>query len=43
MVASTKKRLDCFMQGFTRRNPGQPKFYQAAYELADAMVACGNI
>jgi glutamate dehydrogenase (NADP+) len=34
MAANAKKCADRFMQGFTRRNPGQPEFYQAVYEVA---------
>ncbi len=27
-------RLECFMIGLRRRNPGQPEFHQAVYEVA---------
>ena len=34
MKKSAKHRLDDFMNGFARRNPGQPEFQQAVYEVA---------
>jgi glutamate dehydrogenase (NADP+) len=34
MNASTREHLRCFLHGLKRRNPGQPQFYQAVYEVA---------
>ena len=34
MLEKDKERLDCFMIGLKRRNPGQPEFHQAVYEVA---------
>jgi glutamate dehydrogenase (NADP+) len=34
MEKSAKHRLDNFMNGFARRNPGQSEFHQAVYEVA---------
>lgn len=34
MLAVDQERLDCFMHGLKRRNPGQPEFHQAVYEVA---------
>jgi glutamate dehydrogenase (NADP+) len=34
MLAVDKERLDCFMQGLKRRNPAEPEFAQAVYEVA---------
>jgi len=34
MEKSAKQRLDNFMNGFARRNPGQSEFHQAVYEVA---------
>jgi len=34
MHALDQERLDCFMQGLKRRNPGQREFAQAVYEVA---------
>ena len=34
MLTKDKERLDCFMVGLKRRNPGQPEFHQAVYEVA---------
>ena len=34
MEISVKQYLDNFMSGFVRRNPGQPEFHQAVYEVA---------
>ncbi len=34
MEISAKQRLDDFMSGFGRRNPGQPEFHQSVYEVA---------
>ena len=34
MRGADKERLDCFMIGLKRRNPGQPEFAQAVYEVA---------
>jgi glutamate dehydrogenase (NADP+) len=34
MRAADQDRLDCFMRGLKRRNPGQPEFHQAVYEVA---------
>lgn len=34
MLSSDQERLDCFMAGLRRRNPDQPEFAQAVYEVA---------
>jgi glutamate dehydrogenase (NADP+) len=34
MLAIDQERLDCFMIGLKRRNPGEPEFAQAVYEVA---------
>ncbi len=34
MSVEDQDRLDCFMIGLKRRNPGQPEFHQAVYEVA---------
>jgi glutamate dehydrogenase (NADP+) len=34
MEKSAKQRLNDFMNGFARRNPGQSEFHQAGYEVA---------
>jgi len=34
MEISAKQRLDNFMNGLDRRNPGQSEFHQAVYEVA---------
>ncbi len=34
MEKSAKQRLDNFMNGLARRNPGQAEFHQAVYEVA---------
>ena len=34
MLQTHQERLDCFMTGLKRRNPGQPQFRQAVYEVA---------
>lgn len=34
MNATDQERLDCFMIGLKRRNPGEPEFAQAVYEVA---------
>jgi glutamate dehydrogenase (NADP+) len=34
MEKSAKHRLDNFMNGLARRNPGQSEFHQAVYEVA---------
>ncbi|WP_028584197.1 NADP-specific glutamate dehydrogenase [Desulfogranum mediterraneum] len=34
MLASDQDRLNCFMHGLKRRNPHQPEFHQAVYEVA---------
>jgi glutamate dehydrogenase (NADP+) len=34
MKISAKQRLDNFMNGLARRNPGQSEFHQAVYEVA---------
>ena len=34
MVASTEKRLEQFMHGLERGNPGEHEFHQAVYEVA---------
>ena len=34
MLTADQDRLECFMTGLKRRNPGQPEFHQAVYEVA---------
>ena len=34
MLAADQERLDCFMIGLKRRNPSEPEFAQAVYEVA---------
>jgi glutamate dehydrogenase (NADP+) len=34
MLTVDKERLDCFMIGLKRRNPAEPEFAQAVYEVA---------
>ncbi len=34
MLTIDQERLDCFMRGLKRRNPSQPEFAQAVYEVA---------
>jgi glutamate dehydrogenase (NADP+) len=34
MLSSDQERLDCFMVGLKRRNPHEPEFAQAVYEVA---------
>ena len=34
MEMSAKQRLDNFINGLARRNPGQAEFHQAVYEVA---------
>ena len=34
MIAEDKERLESFMTGLQRRNPGQREFFQAVYEVA---------
>ncbi len=34
MLTVNQERLDCFMIGLKRRNPGEPEFFQAVYEVA---------
>ncbi len=34
MLTADQERLDCFMTGLKRRNPGEPQFFQAVYEVA---------
>ncbi|MFW2368489.1 MAG: NADP-specific glutamate dehydrogenase [Desulforhopalus sp.] len=34
MLTTDQERLDCFMTGLKRRNPGEPEFAQAVYEVA---------
>lgn len=38
MEIPAKQRLDNFMNGFVRRNPGQPEFLQAVYEVASDII-----
>ena len=38
MEMSSKQRLDNFMNGFARRNPGQSEFQQAVYEVAADII-----
>ena len=38
MEISTKERLNNFMNGLVRRNPGQPEFHQAVYEVAADII-----
>ncbi len=39
MDTSVKQQLRRFMNGFMRRNHGQPEFYQAVYEVAKDIIA----
>lgn len=34
MQPAEQEMLECFMKGLKRRNPGQPEFHQAVYEVA---------
>ena len=34
MVKTIQSRLDIFMNGLKRRNPGEHEFHQAVYEVA---------
>ncbi len=34
MLTAEQDRLDSFIEGFKRRNPGQPEFHQAVYKVA---------
>ncbi len=34
MAQSAQERLDCFMTGLIRRNPGEREFHQAIHEVA---------
>ena len=38
MEMSSKQRLDNFMNGFARRNPGQSEFQRAVYEVAADII-----
>jgi hypothetical protein len=38
MGMSAKQRLDNFMNGLDRRNPGQSEFHQAVYEVAADII-----
>ena len=38
MEISAKQRLDDFISGFVRRNPGQSEFHQAVYEVAADII-----
>ncbi|MFA7553977.1 MAG: NADP-specific glutamate dehydrogenase [Spongiibacteraceae bacterium] len=30
--------LECFMEGLKKRNPGEPEFHQAVYEVAESII-----
>ena len=38
MTAGGDERLDNFMAGLTRRNPGEPEFHQAVREVAESLL-----
>ena len=38
MNADHKSRLEQFMEGLQRRNPGEPEFHQAVYEVATSVI-----
>ena len=38
MLSEDQDRLDCFMIGLKRRNPTQPEFAQAVYEVAHDII-----
>ena len=40
--SKTQEYLDRYMEGVTKRNPGQPEFVQAVYEVASSIFP-GNI
>ena len=37
-MASDDPRLAAFMEGLKRRNPGEPEFHQAVFEVAESLV-----
>ena len=38
MVLATQQRLEQFMAGLIRRNPGEHEFHQAVHEVAEHIV-----
>jgi len=38
MDQKAQQRLDDFMQGLVRRNPGEPEFHQAVWEVAESII-----
>jgi glutamate dehydrogenase (NADP+) len=38
MLATKQSSIDKFMEMVEKRNPGQPEFYQAVYEVAQAII-----
>ena len=38
MIVTEKSAIQQFMQMVKRRNPDQPEFYQAVYEVAQAII-----
>ena len=38
MAATSNERLEDFMAGLVRRNPGQPEFHQAVREVAETLI-----
>ena len=38
MIATQKSAIDKFMAMVEKRNPGQPEFYQAVYEVAEVII-----
>ena len=43
MSPAAGEKLDRFMSGLIKRNPGEPEFHQAVQEVADAMLAYGIV
>lgn len=41
MPKTDQERLDCFMIGLKRRNPSEPEFAQAVYEVALDIIPSG--
>jgi glutamate dehydrogenase (NADP+) len=39
MAKSVQSRLDKFMNGLKRRNPGEHEFHQAVYEVAVDIIS----
>ncbi|MEN8218007.1 MAG: hypothetical protein ABFS56_16890 [Pseudomonadota bacterium] len=44
MIGNTlQEQLDNFMQGLKRRNPGEPEFHQAVYEVAATIIPYNEV